>query len=332
LSADTCNTLDSTLHSVIRSLVNFGKTEQLLSALDDRLNYGLFLNHYTANLLLDRFWKSKDYTSGARIAAQLMLQEDLENSLCASLSLLHCYNFLLNPTNWPQPPKPEEPEEEVKIRIKYLRNPYDDNHFDLRDSIKIVGKTLMMITKKLNTTLEKSFHLLGLVLFEQSSNAEIFIQKLAKENEKVYEEVLKLIPQENQMKENVKVLLIDSADVQKLLQEQVKLAVDATAEKDIARQCENYSKWEQERKNALERQHQRLLTAKRLVDIEEYQQNLKDKEMLLWFFENEEKIELEIEEKKAKQVGKEEHKKQTVVKTDENYIPPEVGKKFSSTN
>ncbi|KAF2884098.1 hypothetical protein ILUMI_22066 [Ignelater luminosus] len=329
MSADSYNSLSSTSHGIIRNLSNFGKTEQLLSVLDDRLNYGIFLDDYTANLLLDTFWKKKDYLSGARTASQLMLQEEFEHPLCTSLSLLHCYNYLLNPTEWPQPPKPDEPEEEVKIRVNYLRNPYDDNHFDLRDPIKIVGKTLLMATKQLRNTLDKSLHLLGLALFEANEEANQLIEKLSKNNDKIYEDILKLIPEENSIKLQMKKLQTESADIQQLLQENVKLAEQKVAEKDVALQCETYAKWEQERKQALERQHERLLTAKRLANIEETQKQLKEKEELLWYFENEEKIELQIEEKKALlEEHAKKHQTKPKIKTDDTYLPPEIVKKY----
>lgn len=330
MSADTCNTLRSTSHGVIRNLANFDKAEQLLNVLDDRLNYGIFLDDYTANLLLDTLWKNKDYLSGARTASQLMLQEDFEHPLCISLSLLHCYNYLLNPTEWPQPPKPEEPEEEVKIRINYLRNPYDDNHFDLRDPIKIVGKTILVATKQLRNTLEKSLHLLGLTLFDQKEEVSQLIVKLLKDNDKIYEDILKLIPEENPIKLEMKKLQTESADIQQLLQENVKVAEKKVAEKDVAVQCENYVKWEQERKQALEKQQERILTAKRIANIEETQKLLKEKETLLWYFENEEKIELEIEERKALlEEHAKKHQTTPKIKTDDSYLPPEIKKTYT---
>lgn len=326
MSADSSNTLNSTSHATIRNLASFGKYENMLSTLDDRLNYGLFLDNYLSNLLLDIFWKNKDYTSGARVASQLMLQEDFEHPLCASFSLLHCYNYLLNPGDWPHPPVVEEPEEEVKIRVNYLRNPYDDNHFDLRHPQKIVGKSLIMINQNLSNTLEKSFHLVGLALFEQHEAARSLIQTLSSNQENIYEDIVKLIPENNPLLSDLSNLKIEKENIQQLLQDHVKSVVNSTSEKDIAEQCENYYKWDIERQNALNKQQERLLTAKRLANIEIQQKELKEKEMLLWYFENEEKIELLIDDKKENR--EEIVIKQKITKTDETYIPPEVQKRI----
>lgn len=120
LSAESSNMLESTTHSVIRNLLRSKHYDKLLQILDDRLNYGIFLDYYTANLLLDTFWKEKDYISGAKTATQLMLQEDFSHPMNLYLSLLHCYKYLANKCeSWEEPAAPEESEEEIKVKTKY---------------------------------------------------------------------------------------------------------------------------------------------------------------------------------------------------------------------
>ena len=48
----------------------------LIRMLEDRTNYGLFLDSYTAVLLLDKLLEEGRLAMGARVASQLMLQED----------------------------------------------------------------------------------------------------------------------------------------------------------------------------------------------------------------------------------------------------------------
>ncbi|KAK5643291.1 hypothetical protein RI129_007136 [Pyrocoelia pectoralis] len=327
MSADTYNTLNSMSHAVVRTLTNFNKIDQLLLTLDDRLNYGIFLDYYTANLLLDKFWKSKDYTSGARVASQLMLQEDFNHPISSALSLLHCFKFLQNPSEWPQPPKPEEPEEEVKIRIKYIRNPYDDQHFDLTDPNKIVGKTLMEITRPFKDSLNHSFYLLGVTLFKPD-NAQGVVDKLINDNVIVYKDVLSMIPAEKLNMLKLDTLQTESVNLDELLENNVQNVVNKLSEKDIALQCQTYLQWEKERKEALANQHKRLLTMQRLANVDKLQQDLKEKEMLLWFFENEEKIELEIEAKKKEiEANKDQNQGVKKKQEEEEYVPPEVHKK-----
>lgn len=300
LSADTGNTLNSTSHAVIRAMLKFGNKNELLDVLNDRINYGIFLDFYTANILMDTFWKEKDFTSGARIASQLMLQEDFEHPISYNFSLLHCYNYLLEPSTWPIPLPPEEPEEEVKIRVKYVRNPFDDDHFDLKDPQKIVGKTLAVLTKHKQDSLSKSMNILGWTLYNKDDVAEKAIIESKDKNITLYKDILELIPQDKDKIKSIDVKY-ESIDVQQILKENVEKSVQEISEKDIADQCKLFSLYDEERNAAIEEQKERVLTAKRLAHIEEIKKNLEEKETKLWFFDNEEIIELLIEEKEQEQ-------------------------------
>lgn len=81
--------------------------------------------------------------------------------------------------------------------------------------------------------------------------------------------------------------------------------------------------WSKIREEKLAEQAQRLDRARRLQLVQEKQKELETEEQKLWFFENEDKIDLEIEEKE-KLVDKSTFKKKVTKTTDENYIPPEI--------
>lgn len=327
LSADTGNTLNSTSHAVVRVLTRYGNKKDLLSVLDDRINYGIFLDYYTANILLDIFWKEKDYTSGARVASQLMLQEEFENPISFHLSLLHCYNYLLNPGEWTFPPPPEEPEEEVKIRVNYLRNPFHDDHFDLREPEKLVGKTFALFTNNKIDSLNKSFNIFGWALFGKNNKVEKSIKECHEKNIILCKEVLDLIPETCEMKSKLLDLICESIDIQKVLKENVEKAVSKISEDDISTQCKLFSLWDEERIAALEEQKRRLLVKKRLAHIEQLKNALEEKETKLWFFDNEEQIELQIEAKEEEDKAQIKETKKSTEDSDENYVPPEVWSK-----
>ncbi|CAH0560842.1 unnamed protein product [Brassicogethes aeneus] len=316
LSADAYNALDSTSHAVIRTLMNYGNKSDLVDAIDDRLNYGLFLDSYTANLLLDTFWKERDYLQGARVASQIMLQEDFGVPLTDSLCLLHCYKYLEKPSEWPKYETVAEPEDEVKVRVKYLRNPYDDDHFDLRDSNKIIGKTLVFLTKGKDDVLSKSFNVLGLALFGKNEEA----AKVASSYEKpLCKEVISLLPEDNKLD-----IKTESLEVEKLLISEVEKNINTSSETDIAKQCEVFSQWEQKRIEALNEQQKRYETQRRLETVKDLKEAIKEKETKLWFFENEEQIELDIMAKRVFYPKKWFGKKKKPRKIDEGYVPPEI--------
>lgn len=61
-SRETKRTLPSTNHAVLRLLQDIDNTHVLLKLLSDPLNYGVFPDHYVANLLMDSYIKKKDFT------------------------------------------------------------------------------------------------------------------------------------------------------------------------------------------------------------------------------------------------------------------------------
>ncbi|KAK9710734.1 Mitochondrial 28S ribosomal protein S27 [Popillia japonica] len=350
LSGLACSTLDSTSHAVIRLLMQHKKYEDLLKLLNDPLNYGIFLDYYSLNLLMDTFYKNEDFVSGARVASHLMLQEEQDNPLTVAMALLHCFKYLNDPKDWPKELQQEEPEDEIKIRVKYLRNPYFDEHFDLSDPKQIVGKTLWFLTKGKDDILHISLCILGLELFGKTKEAEEILKKCISNNKKLYMDVLQLLPDDNIIRNtatnllesanvymdvlqllpddniirNTATNLLESANVEQLLVDNVNNMERNIAEKDVSEQCEKYLKWEETRKLALEEQHKKLLVQKKLANIEDIQKQLKDRETKLWFFEKEESINLGIQGKKVYYPKQYFGRKKKPKKIDEKYIPPEI--------
>lgn len=179
MTDETTNTLDSTGHAVCRLyLEHVADIHELLAILDDRLSYGVFLDAYTANLAMDKLIRARDFTAAARIASFMMLQESLEGEITRSLALYACVKYLQAPQSFdrPQPAEAASTDpalaakggeaaapaakstgaaakkkkvEEVRVRVKFLRNEYNDGHFDLREAGQLVGKTLAMIGRQI---------------------------------------------------------------------------------------------------------------------------------------------------------------------------------------
>lgn len=209
LTAETSLTLDSTSHAIIRHHLDHCDTdlENLIYLLDDRLSYGVYLDAFSANLCLDKMIKLKNFRMAAKIATLLMLQESFENPLNRALSLYACYKYLENPETFDdflknmkteeeiaaeiaahvqagqaeskaKKAKKRDKKEEIKIRINFERNPYFDDHFDLRNSNHLVGKTFLAISRYLDGTLANSIQLLGHAFYEKYSDGHQFIESL----------------------------------------------------------------------------------------------------------------------------------------------------------
>lgn len=211
LTAETSQTLASTSHAVIRHHLDYSDNdlENLIYILDDRLSYGVFLDPFTANLCLDKLIKLKNYRMAAKVATFLMLQESFDNPINRTLSLYACYKYLENPQSFDEliknqyteddlaaeisaamreadpkakKAKKREKKEEIRVRINYLRNPYFDDHFDLRNSHHLVGKTFLAISRYLDGAIRNSIQLIGYTFYEKFSDGNKFLESLTNSN------------------------------------------------------------------------------------------------------------------------------------------------------
>ncbi|KAK8399356.1 hypothetical protein O3P69_003459 [Scylla paramamosain] len=180
-SPETANTLESTHYAVVRALLDGGHTSVLMQLLTQPMMYGLFPDHLTCNLLMHTFLQRKEYTAAARVASYLMLQEDFGPHLTQALALASCYYYITSEDNQPwedYTPKVEEPKEEVKIRVKFLRNPYYDDHFDLKEPDHLVGKTLAWASPLVGGLVGRSCEVLGWALYGKWDELEAALDRL----------------------------------------------------------------------------------------------------------------------------------------------------------
>lgn len=180
LTEEASNILESTGHALIRSYIANNQIDALVQILNHRLEYGIYLDNFTANLLLDKLVMEKNWKLAARVATLHCLQEDFENPITNSLSMYSCFMFLENLETFddlveqqiekPKEdlPKSKKKKEEIRIRVGYLRNEYHDNHFDIRNTNHLVGKTLLYLAKELKQSdvLRNNLELLGFALYE----------------------------------------------------------------------------------------------------------------------------------------------------------------------
>lgn len=192
------DTLESTGHAVIRHYFEYDQIQQLVSILNDRINYGVFLDKFTVNIALDKLIKNKDFKSAAKFASIFMLEEDFSHPLTKYLCLYSCYQYikttdlLREKIEIPIPIKKEK-KEEIKVRVKYLRNEFFDDHFDLSDLNHLTGKTLIMIgdTESSNETLQNSLRLIGYCLYEKYGKAIEILDNV--KNENYYKDIIVMI-------------------------------------------------------------------------------------------------------------------------------------------
>lgn len=284
LSADTSNALESTSHCVIRHLLDNKQYDRLNHVLNDRLNYGVFLDFYTANLILDTCWKNKDYCTGAKISSQLMLQEDFSNPLSLYLSLMHCFKYLQSKDNSWVVVKEEEDDstEEIKVRVKFIQNTFFDDHFDLKEPLHLIGKTLWLAGCNINDPLGQTLHLVGLGLYEKYDKAKELVETFKKNNISIMKEGLALLPEDNEVRKLVEGFKVVDGSIESLLNDRIKELLVKMENKDISEQCKLYEEWKRKRLEILEEQKSKQEKVERLEVIKEQEKKLREKEMKLW--------------------------------------------------
>lgn len=212
---EASKTLPSTSYALIRGYLDFGvdELEDLINILEDRLTFGIFLDNHSANLLLDTFLIEQNYRLAARIASLQMLQEDFEHEITRVLSLYACYKYAQKPVPFvatselettPSQEASDDVKEPVKkrkkkqqaapdtrVRVSYIRLPYFDDHFDLTNSEHLVGKTLLMIGRKLDGTIGNSAQLIGYSLYQKYEDGNKFLENI-KESVEIHRDAIEL--------------------------------------------------------------------------------------------------------------------------------------------
>ncbi|GIY70376.1 28S ribosomal protein S27, mitochondrial [Caerostris darwini] len=319
--------MDSTNYAVIRAFLKFKQYESLMRILKDRENYGIFPDLFSYNILISTFLKEKLYEEAASTAILMMLQEDFSNKISCVLGVYSCQVFLNNcsmdelSVNAEENLEDDLSEAEKNLgvrRVPFLKNPWFDDHFDITNPKHLIGKTFYLLGRNIDNVVGRSYQIIGLAMYEkwekaatllntliQSKNATILnasvektrelIQEIPEDGEKTKE---KLFNQFNDLFDKMKLeAKIEEGDLMAELELHLN-AVTANEKEDIEGMKQLFSKWEKERKEALDQQNADIDRDRRLKIIQEKKEQLYWKEKFLFFFENEDKILEELKKPK----------------------------------
>jgi len=242
------------------------------------------------------------------VASQLMIQE--ENwTIGNALGNLACWRYFaardseswFNDEEKAPSAEEEDPEDIVRVRVKegppyygMVPNNYMDDHFDLRDPEKILGKSLWYFNKSSEDSLSRSLTFLGLIMW---GKVDIALQmKMDDIVEEIVQEVAKIVNNEK-----IAVIINDAKKVNiDVDKELLKRANDVLTQNElslIGETKKQYEKWNEERDERFNVEYERHERKKNIESITQIKEELSREEERLFFFKNKEKLDYEMEEK-----------------------------------
>lgn len=353
-SRQSANTLPSTHAAAVRYFLDTNQHDVLMRLLPNRLDYGIFPDTHTFNILMDYFIKRGNNRDAVKIAIEMMLQENTGNDISKVLALYCCHAYLSEPKPEPWDPYPkipaedEDDDEEIFVRVPKIPNPFFDDHFDLNEPHHLIGKTLMIFCDGVDDLLHRSYYLVGCGLYQKWNKSVEFLENILKMRTggggdlltrgavKTFREAMDRedggLGTEDECRKKLESALASLEDSGGYSDANVHDLVLGTLDKlpalqpaDIEEQERNFELWQELRHKALEKQTQLFLREKAIEAIRARKKELREKEELLYAFENWDQLEMELANVEAEM-------KELAAKDDveEEYIPPDVHQPFPS--
>ena len=329
----TIDTLESTHHAVCRSYFETSNHDRLVEIMKKRVDYGIFPDHFCYNLLLDHYIESKNWRNAAKVATCYMLQEDYGNEITNILSIHAIHQYIKNPEReeWEVLPVEteeagEEDEDDVEyVRIPVIKNEYFDDHFDIKDGLMLCGKSLHYIGSTFEEPLKSNLRLLGFVFHRKWSEVLKLLEDSGcrQDTMDIIISHIESLGSEEKEVENLKsklsgLSISNGSSLDALISKELE-KVPALEKKDQVEMNSLFDQWILDRKAALKRSLDELMRDQRIKEIIEKRKELKEKEKLLFFFENINKHEIELKEAEEKI-----SELQSTAIVEDEYVPPKV--------
>ncbi|CAD5235681.1 unnamed protein product [Bursaphelenchus xylophilus] len=190
-TSNTSDTLPSTSYGVIRFLLKYDQLDEVFKILDDPVNYGVFPDEHAFCLLIDHLLEKDNIPGAAKVATFVMQQEMFDNELLNLVSVYSLLRFIELPKDQrvfaqiasdkeAATEGGEDMDEEITFRFPYLRNHYNDRHFDLSTENELVAKSLDWFSAHSKPEWSSSIQLIAAILNKDLAKVQKILEKKEK--------------------------------------------------------------------------------------------------------------------------------------------------------
>uniref|UniRef100_A0A1A9WW25 Uncharacterized protein n=1 Tax=Glossina brevipalpis TaxID=37001 RepID=A0A1A9WW25_9MUSC len=322
-------TLESTHFAAVRYLLENCNLHELIPILTDRLQYGIFLNNFTSFAVLESVHKEKEYRLALPLVLKLILHDELDSSFVQAFCVKSCFEVLKHDTSdevHEKIPEENSSSKEKKVRVKFLRNPL------IVDKYAEMGKALLKINKEsFPDPIKEHSYILGLLLSKRFTDLQKIMERKSNQlYEDVYVTCLEFLKKHDQEFYNEFNKHADQCNQKQQFIYDLDILLQGLIDKEepliIKRQEEVFPIWQEQRKIAKQSVEKESTEKERKMHVGKILNDISTKEELLWYFDREEDIELQIYNKRVFYPKRWFGKKKKPRSVDEHYVPPEIRK------
>ncbi|XP_017045358.1 uncharacterized protein LOC108090933 [Drosophila ficusphila] len=320
---------------LVKQLLDSTNPQEAVSILRNPTQYGLFVDQFSGCFLLDYFLHNSHAVEAAQVATILVDRNLCNNELIEALVLQSFWTFAkdFKPFESSQIQPPAKNAEVEKVRVKFIRNYPEDDRENTEE--KKLGRAMIRLASGDGTLkeLKQNITLLGYILSGQVPEALNFLAKnqaaLHKETLTIARsvaEILKLEDSEELLKSLEETLNKSNKSnaIDDLMQNIVKGSAQKFEPQLLADYVGSYEEWAKKFEYAIQHQLEAKNLSNRKASIQKTLDELEAKRQNLWFFENQDDIDIQIYKKKVYYPKRWFGKKKKPKAADTFYVPPNI--------
>ncbi|KAL7676103.1 hypothetical protein ACOME3_002359 [Neoechinorhynchus agilis] len=164
---------DSLAHGFIRSHLDINQTDKLLHSIENKVQYGIFLDGYSGNLVMDGFLETENYRGAMHTASEFMLQHHRTlDKLTHAMALRSCVLFMKDWLKYSGENETETVDNSdlniERVKVNYVHERIFDDHFDLLENDQLLcGKSMVYLANLSPNKLSKTLKVLGYSMWQK---------------------------------------------------------------------------------------------------------------------------------------------------------------------